>query len=233
AGVQALLKPAGVASFEFPYLKDMLDELEFDTIYHEHQCYYSLTALNRLFASHGLQIFDVLRVPIHGGSLRIFACHAGARPIAGSVKELLAEENAWGAATMAPYERFAGRVEQLRTALVELLDSIKARGQRIAAYGAAAKGVTLASYCGIGKRQLDYVVDRSTYKQGRLFPIDGLPIYPTEKLAQDAPDYALLFTWNFVGEIIRQQDGYLRAGGRFIVPVPNPRLVGVAESARA
>jgi SAM-dependent methyltransferase len=225
AAVATVLKPTGTAMFEFPYVKDMLDEVEFDTIYHEHQCYFSLTALSRLFQAHGLQVHDAESIRIHGGSLRLSLSHVGRREVHDRVARLLAEEQAWGVDQDAPYRRFAASVEQVKARLLELLDSLRREQKRIVAYGAAAKGVTLTSYCGIGAAHLEYVVDRSPYKQGFRFPVDGLPIYATERLAEDHPDYALLLTWNFADEILRQQAPYVAAGGRFVVPVPVPRIV--------
>jgi SAM-dependent methyltransferase len=225
AGVATLLKPSGVAVFEVPYLGDMLQKIEFDTIYHEHQCYYSLTALGHLFERHGLSLVDVERLPIHGGSLRVSLAPRGQRAPHARVAGLLAEEQAWGVLGDEPYARFATAVVELKQRLIGLLERLKADGARIAAYGAAAKGVTLTSYCGVGRQYLDYVVDRSVHKHGKRFPVDGLPIYPAEHLAADRPDYALLLTWNFAAEILQQQASYRAAGGRFIVPVPEPRVV--------
>lgn len=225
AGVRSVLKPTAVAQFEFPYLKDMLDEVEFDTIYHEHQCYFSATALQYVFEHNDLELVDVQRVAIHGGSLRLSVAPAGQRRPSARMLDLLAEERAWGVTTAKPYRDFAEAISRLRTELRKLLTNLKDSGARIAAYGAAAKGVTLASYCGIGANDLDFVVDRSTYKQGRLFPVGGLPILPPEELLARNPDYALMFTWNFAGEILRQQSEYTRTGGHFIVPVPTPRVV--------
>lgn len=225
AGVATLLKPAGAAVFEFPYLKDLLDDAEFDTIYHEHQCYFSLKAVQTVFKKHGLEVSDVQHEDIHGGSLRVWFSRRGSRPVSRAVTDLLAAEQAWGVETEAPYTTLAASVQKLRSKLIELLDSIKAGGQRVAAYGAAAKGVTLTSYCGIGRQYLDYVVDRSPHKQGLRFPVDGLPIFAPEKLIEDKPDYTLLLTWNFADEILAQQAEYRALGGRFIVPVPEPKIV--------
>ncbi len=225
-GVKTLLAPHGVAVFEAPYVRDMLLGTEFDTIYHEHQCYFSLTALDRLFARHGLQVVDVKRLPIHGGSLRVSVAHAGSRTPDERVAQLLAEEQAWGVLTAQPYAEFAKAVGTLRTSLLTLLGAVKESGARIVAYGAAAKGVTLATFCGIGKQYLDYVVDRSVYKQGKYFPVDGLPIHQPERLLEDLPEYTLLLTWNFASEILQQQAAYRERGGKFIVPVPSPKVVG-------
>jgi hypothetical protein len=170
-------------------------------------------------------VHDAESIRIHGGSLRLSLSHVGRREVHDRVARLLAEEQAWGVDQDAPYRRFAASVEQVKARLLELLDSLRREQKRIVAYGAAAKGVTLTSYCGIGAAHLEYVVDRSPYKQGFRFPVDGLPIYATERLAEDHPDYALLLTWNFADEILRQQAPYVAAGGRFVVPVPVPRIV--------
>jgi SAM-dependent methyltransferase len=223
-GVATLLKPTGVASFEVPYVKDMLDKVEFDTIYHEHQCYYSLTALRSLFGRHGLDVADVERLSIHGGTIRVSFAPRGSRTPTARVAALLEEEASWGVTRDEPYTKFAQAVQQLKVELRRMLDQFKADGARIAAYGAAAKGVTLASYCGIGRDDLEFVVDRSPHKQGHRFPVDGVSILAPEALVERKPDYALLFTWNFADEILRQQAAYTAGGGQFIVPVPTPHL---------
>ena len=224
AGVRTLLKPGGAFLMETPYVRDMMDGLEFDTVYHEHLFYYSLTALDSLMARHGLAVADVERLPIHGGSLRVTARHAGEADARPSVQALRAEEEAWGVGTPAPYARFAGRVARLRTELRALLGGLKADGLRLAAYGASAKGSTLLNAFGIGRETLDYVVDRSTVKQGRCTPGTHLAIYAPEKLLEDRPDAVLLLTWNFADEIMAQQAAYRAGGGRFILPLPEPRL---------
>ena len=222
-GFKTLLKSNGVAVIEAPYLKDLIDHVEFDTIYHEHLCYFSLTALERLFRRHHMEVFDVERLPIHGGSLRIFACHAGTRPIGESVQSLLAEESDW-ADSESSYHDFSQRVEALRRELAGLLASIKADGKRIAVYGASAKGSTLLNYFGIGADTLDYVVDRSTVKQGHYTPGTRLKIHDPDKLVTDQPDYCLLLTWNFADEILAQQKKYRDQGGKFIIPIPQVRV---------
>jgi hypothetical protein len=229
-GFATVLKPAGVVVVEAPYVKDMIDCVEFDTIYHEHLCYFSLTALARLFRQHGLAIVDVERLPIHGGSLRIFAMHQAAEAMADAagrarVHSLLAEEQQWGVENVAFYQAFASRVAALRADLLGLLHQLKADGKRIAVYGASAKGSTLLNYFGIGRETLEYVVDRSTVKQGHYTPGTHLPIYAPAHLLTDQPDYVLLLTWNFAAEILEQQAAYRQRGGQFILPIPDVQVV--------
>jgi len=224
AGIAAVLKSDGVASIEVPYLGELLDKLEFDTIYHEHLCYFSATALDRLFTRHGLSLWDVEHLPIHGGSLRLFVGHAGARRTE-RVTALLQQEAARGLTAPAAYADFEARVMSLRQELTALLRDLKASGKTIAAYGASAKGATLLNYCGIGADLLDFVADRSTVKQGKLTPGTHLPIVADDQLLVRKPDYVLLLVWNFADEVLRQQQAYRAAGGRFILPVPKPAIV--------
>lgn len=225
AGVQHILKPSGHAVFEVPYVKDLVDHVEFDTIYHEHLCYFSLTTLNRLFLRHGLTIVDASRVPIHGGSLRIIACRTEHCSEPGeSVQRLLDEERDWGVDKLSFYLDLRDTVEGLRTDLLELLRELKSEDMRIAAYGASAKGSTLLNYFGLGKEVLEYVVDRSPVKQGRYTPGTHLKIYEPEMLVADQPDYVLLLTWNFSEEILQQQTDFRDRGGKFIVPIPKVRI---------
>lgn len=225
-GLRTLLRHSGVAVIEVPYVKELIDRCEFDTIYHEHLCYFSLTALDRLFQRHDLILEDVERIPIHGGSLRVFAAPGGGgRTPSGSVQAMLAEEAAWGAGQPDFYLDFGRRVEDLRKALLTLLRGLKSGGKRLAAYGAAAKGSTLLNYCGIGLETLDFVADRSTYKQGMFMPGVHVPVVPTERLVEEMPDCVLLLAWNLAEEIMHQQAEYRRKGGRFIVPVPEPRII--------
>jgi SAM-dependent methyltransferase len=233
AGFKILLKEDGVVVIEVPYVRDLIDGVEFDTIYHEHLCYYSLTALAALFEQHGLVIADVERIPIHGGSLRIFAEHSRGN-LSGQysqrVKDLLAEEHALGMHACPYYQRFGERVEALRAELVALLRRLKAEGNRIAVYGASAKGSTLMNYFGLGSEVLDYVVDVSTVKQGYYTPGTHLPILSPQRLLIDQPDYVLLLTWNFAKEILGQQAEYLAHGGYFILPIPQVRIIGAEEA---
>jgi SAM-dependent methyltransferase len=222
AGVREVLKPDGVAVVEVPYVKDMLDGCEFDTIYHEHLSYFSLTALEGCFRRHGLTITDVEQVSIHGGSLRLHTSPGGAP--GRRVAALLAEEEGWGVRTEAPYRAFAHRVDEIKAELCDLLGRLKAGGKRIAAYGASAKGSTLLNACGIGRETLDFVADRSPVKQGRYTPGTRLRVCPPRQLLDAMPDYTLLLTWNFADEVLRQQEEYRRRGGKFVVPVPVPRV---------
>jgi SAM-dependent methyltransferase len=224
-GVAIALKDDGVAVIEAPYAKPFVEHREFDTIYHEHLCYFSLTALDNLMDRHGLVVSDVELLPIHGGSLRVFVSKKSARERSAAVVKLLAEEAAGGVATLAPYLDFAKRVEELKTELVRVLTALKAEGKRIAAYGAAAKGSTLLNYFGIGKDTLDFVADRSTYKQGRYMAGVHVPIVAPSELVARQPDVCLLLTWNFADEILAQQKEYRDKGGKFIIPIPEVRTV--------
>jgi hypothetical protein len=225
SGLRELLAPDGVASIEVPSLVDLIDRCEFDTIYHEHLCYFSLTAVDRLCRAQGLTVVDVERLPIHGGSLRIFAARTdGAPAVSPRVTAALEDEDRWGVTEPVTYDAFAGRVAALRRDLTALVDRLRSEGKTVAAYGASAKGATLLNYCGIGQEQLAFVADRSPYKQGRFMPGARLPVVPASSLAARAPDYALLLTWNFADEILAQQAEFLRNGGRFIVPVPRVEI---------
>jgi len=222
-GIALLLKDDGIAQFEVPYVKDLVDHCEFDTIYHEHLCYYSLTALVRLFQRHGLHCVGVERIPIHGGSLRVQVALSPVPSLA--VDELMREEAAGRVDDFEYYGDFAQCVKSLRNELLAMLTDLKRQGKRIAAYGAAAKGSTLLNYFRIGTETIDFVVDRNPNKQNRFMPGVHIPIFAPTELLKRQPDYALMLTWNFADEILKQQAEYLRRGGRFIIPVPKPRIV--------
>ncbi len=225
-GIQLLLKDSGVAVLEVPYVKDMIDHREFDTIYHEHLCYFSLTALDHLFRRHGLLIEDVKRLDIHGGTLRLYARKQDTQSNSRSavVDKMLGDEAAW-VRNSEFYRAFGEEVERLRGDLVGMLSRLKAEGKRIAVYGASAKGSTLLNYFRLGRPLLDFVVDRSTIKQGYYTPGTHLPIYSPSVLLNEKPDYVLLLTWNFADEILQQQSEYRKQGGRFIIPIPQVRVV--------
>jgi SAM-dependent methyltransferase len=222
AGFRTLLKPAGVAVIECPYVVDLVSHCEFDTIYHQHLCYFSVTALDRLFRRHGLYLNDVQRTKIHGGSLRLFIEPFEA--VKPSVTELLAAERKEGVDVAAYYRNFSSRVADLRRKLVGLLDDLKQKGHRIAGYGAAAKATTMLAYCGLNRDYLEYIADLNPVKHGRYMGVNHIPICPPAKLVEDKPDYVLLLSWNFAAEIMEQQRAYRNLGGRFIVPVPQVQV---------
>jgi hypothetical protein len=224
-GVALLLARHGIAVIEVPYVKDMLDQVAFDTIYHEHIFYYSFTSVSRICARSGLCIVDVDRLAVHGGSLRIFMSRAGEAVASEAVAALLAEEAGWGVQEWSAYATFAEQVEALRIELRKTLIEAKQAGQAVAAYGASAKGTTLLNYCGIDASLVDFVVDKSPHKQGLYTPGTHLPILRTEALMDRRPDLVLLLAWNLAGEILHQESEYRRSGGKFIIPVPRVRIV--------
>jgi len=223
SGIGSMLKDDGVAIVEVPYVRDLIERNEFDTIYHEHLCYFSLTSLHHLFGRHALRVVDVERLAIHGGSLRIFIAKGG--PPSSAVGALLEEEGAAGLTSMAYYASFGARVNHLRQQLQKTLAELKSKGSHIAAYGASAKGSTLLNYVGVGAETIDFVADRSPVKQGLFTPGTHLPIVPPERLLEEQPGYTLLLVWNFADEVKRQQQTYHDRGGRFIVPVPDVQIL--------
>ncbi len=222
-GIRILLKDSGVAVIEVPYIGELIDHCEFDTIYHEHLCYFSVTALDHLFRRHSLFLNDVKRIPIHGGSLRLYV--ETEESVSKEVDKFLAEEAEREMNKINYYRDFTQRVEKLKADLLRLLRSIKKQGKRIAAYGAAAKGTMMINYVDIGTDLIEFVVDRNTHKHGKYMPGKHIPIFDTDKLIREMPDYVLILAWNFAEEIMQQQEAYRRQGGRFIVPVPEPRIV--------
>jgi len=223
AGIERILKTDGVVVIEVPYVRDLIDHCEFDTIYHEHLCYFSVSALSRLFERHGLSLSNVEHYPIHGGSLRLFATRN--EPPSGPVRDYLEAEVDSGLTTSNYYQNFATRVRQTQEALRDMLRSLKEEGHRIAAYGAAAKGAVLLNSTGIDGTLIDFVVDRNLHKHGRFMPGVRIPIYDPAKLLEERPAYTLLLSWNFKDEILAQQHEYRDGGGRMIVPIPTPQVV--------
>jgi SAM-dependent methyltransferase len=221
-GMKILLMPQGVITMEFPHLMQLMEQNQFDTIYHEHFSYFSFLAVQKIFAAHGLTLFDVEELPTHGGSLRIFARHAEdvTKPVGPRVIELRTREESAGYARLETYSRFAEQVKETKRKLLEFLIQAKRNGKKIAAYGAAAKGNTLLNYCAIRTDFLDYTVDRSPYKQGMFLPGTRIPVYSPDQIRRTQPDYLLILPWNLKDEII-QQNAYIRDwGGQFVVPIP-------------
>jgi SAM-dependent methyltransferase len=223
AGIARLLKEDGVAVIEAPYVRDLIDHCEFDTIYHEHLCYFSVTALKNLFGRHGLSLNRVERLSIHGGSLRMFV--EPRERVEESVLTLLEEERDLGVTTADYYRDFATRVERVIASLQSMVRDLKGEGRRIAGYGAAAKGAVLLNASGIGTETLEFVCDRNVHKQGRYMPGVHVPIVAPERILETMPDYVLLLPWNFKDEILKQQHEYRDRGGRFIIPIPEPVVV--------
>jgi hypothetical protein len=221
--MKVLLKPDGVVVIEAPYVRDLVESCEFDTIYHEHLCYFSVTALANLFRRHDLYLKRIEHHPIHGGSLRLFVGHAN-QPEP-SVAEYLDAEREIGMDGFGYYRDFAERVHGVRDDLVTLLSEAKSADKRVAAYGAAAKGCVLLNFAGVGTEHIDFVADRNVHKQGMYMPGVRIPVLAPEALLSQMPDYVLLLAWNFKDEIIKQQDEYTKRGGRFIVPIPSPEVV--------
>jgi len=221
AGVKALLAKNGVFVMEYPYLVDLLDKNEFDTIYHEHLSYFAVRPLIELLKQHGMVIFDIKRTPVHGGSIRVFAAKRGSgHKIKPSVKEFVKLEFLKKLDRREAYDEFARRVKIIKRDILEYLKRLKTQGKKIVGYGAAAKGNVFLNYCSITTRLLDYIVDSIPYKQGRYTPGTHIAIYPERKLQKDAPDYALLLAWNFADEILQKQLKYREKGGQFIITIP-------------
>lgn len=220
-GMPIVLKPEGVVTLEFPHLLKLMAENQFDTLYHEHFSYLSLTALMPVFQRAGLRLFDVEHLPTHGGSLRIYACHQNAAHAdTGAVRACLAKEEAAGMTRVETYTAFGEKVRETKRALLEFLIAAKREGRSIAAYGAAAKGNTLLNYCGISTDFIDYVVDKNPTKQGRLLPGSRIPVRDPQVVYQTRPDYLLILPWNIKDEVMEQMAGIRQWGGQFVVPIP-------------
>lgn len=231
SAVAGLLSSDGVAIFEAPYLVDLLNRREFDTIYHEHISYFSVSTLSRLLVYAGLRIFDVKKFAVHGGSIRVYACKEGsARKILPSVQYFLALEAAERLHDPDTYANFARGVLELKKELSALVHSLKQSGNSIAAYGAPAKGNTLLNYMGFDSSVIDFIVDKNPLKQGTYTPGTHIPIHGVERLRMQMPDYCLILAWNFFDEIREQQKEYELAGGKFILPLPVPRVVKLGTS---
>jgi hypothetical protein len=220
-GLQVLLKPTGTITMEFPHLVRLMKENQYDTIYHEHFSYLSLTTVQTIFNAHGLRVYDVEEIPTHGGSLRIYACHqAASMPTYDSVTNLIKGEAEFGLGSLETYAHFAGQVEETKRALLSFLIDTKRQGRTVVGYGAPGKGNTLLNYCGIRTDFVDYTVDRNPYKQGQLLPGTHIPIFPPERIKETRPDYVLILPWNLRDEIVKQLSYIREWGGRFVVPIP-------------
>lgn len=226
-GLKILLKPHGVITVEFPHLMCLMTGNQFDTIYHEHFSYFSFITAEKIFAAHGLTLFDVEELSTHGGSLRIYARHVEdeAQPVTLRVEELRARELAAGFTSMAAYASFHEQVKETKRKLLSFLIDARARGKTVAGYGAPGKGNTLLNYCGIRTDFLDFTVDRNPYKQGMFLPGTHIPIHHPDRIAEAQPDYVLILPWNFKDEIV-QQLAFIRTwGGQFVVPVPTVEVL--------
>lgn len=227
AGMKIVLKPEGIITVEFPHLQQLVDHCQFDTIYHEHFSYFSFTTAEKIFARHGLTLFDVEELPTHGGSLRIYARHTEntSRPVSENVVRLREREHRLGYTRLDLYRSFAEKVKTTKRNILEFLIQAKRQGKTIVGYGAPAKGNTLLNYCGIRTDMIDYTVDRSPHKQGHLLPGTRIPIYAPDKIRETRPDYVFLLPWNLKDEIVEQM-AYIREwGGKFVVPIPEPKVL--------
>jgi hypothetical protein len=226
AGMKILLKPTGVITMEFPHLQRLMEQNQFDTIYHEHFSYFSLITVEKLFAAHEMTIFDVEELPTHGGSLRIYARHRedSSKPASDQVSQLRLREQAMGFMELATYSRFAEQVKETKRRLLQFLIEAKREGKKIAGYGAPGKGNTLLNYCAIRTDFLDYTVDRNPHKHGRFLPGTHVPIYPPERIQETRPDFLLILPWNLKDEIMNQNAFIREWGGKFVVPIPEVKV---------
>jgi SAM-dependent methyltransferase len=230
-GIVHLLRAEGVVTLEFPHLQRLMEENQFDTIYHEHFSYFSLITIEIMAARHGLRIIDVEELPTHGGSLRVYLAHsASAKPAGPAVAELLAREESFGLRHMETYDGFTDRVHATKRNLLALLIDIKNAGKSICGYGAPGKGNTLLNYCGIGTDFLDFTVDRNPYKHGRFTPGMHIPILPVEAIDSARPDYVFILPWNLKTEILHQMRHIGSWGGKFIVPIPDVAILDPKEA---
>jgi SAM-dependent methyltransferase len=227
AGFKLLLKPTGTITVEFPHLLRLIEQRQFDTIYHEHFSYFSLLVVDKVFARHGLLVFDVEHLPTHGGSLRIHACHVedSMRHPTQRLRAALEEERIAGLADLTTYDRFAATVIEVKYQVLEFLIAARRAGKTVAGYGAPAKGNTLLNYCGVGPELLPFTVDRSPHKQGRLLPGVQIPIFAPECILQVKPDYVFILPWNIQDEIIEQMRAVRAWGGKFVVPIPSVQVL--------
>jgi 2-polyprenyl-3-methyl-5-hydroxy-6-metoxy-1,4-benzoquinol methylase len=226
AGLRQALRPSGVLTIEFPHLLNLLAQSQFDTIYHEHYSYLSLTTAERILKAHGLSVFDVEELPTHGGSLRLFACRQDSgRAVTTNPRRIRAAERKAGLARLETYRRFDAQARAVRRDLRDFLAGIKRAGKSVAGYGAPAKGNTLLNYCGIGPELLPYTVDVSPHKQGRLLPGSRIPVLDPGAIAERKPDYVLILPWNIREEIARKMKGIGQWGGRFVVPIPEVKVL--------
>ncbi len=221
-GLKLLLRPAGLITMEFPHLLQLMEQNQFDTIYHEHFSYFSFMAVEQVFARHGMKLFDVEELPTHGGSLRIYACHDSdaSKPVETRAQELKSREEALGFGHLGHYLSFGPHVEATKRKLLSFLIAAKQEGKRVVCYGAPAKGNTLLNYCGVRTDFIDYTVDRSPHKQGHFLPGVHIPIYEPERVRVTQPDYLLILPWNIREEVMNQMSYIREWGGKFVVPIP-------------
>ena len=227
AGMKLLLKPSGVITMEFPHLQRLIEQNQFDTIYHEHFSYFSFFTVSKVFAKHGIRLFDVDELPTHGGSIRIYGCHVedAAKPVFDRVGSLLARELALGFDRLDTYQSFSEQVKATKRQLLALINELKDQGKTIVGYGAPGKGNTLLNYCGIRTDILDYTVDRNPYKQGNFTPGTHIPVLAPETIKETKPDYILILPWYLKEEIMGQMSYVREWGCKFIVPIPVPMIL--------